>query len=113
MLPEQKYLYGIFLVAIAGIFLIGYGTSTAATAGIQIIHNGKPINNLEVRVYLPGYSNPATPNKILTTDGTGFAILSVSHDDLWSGNSVLYGFAVNGTSYSFSEPLTQIVEVSV
>lgn len=113
MRSEEKFGFSIFFVAICGIAVLGYSTSSVGTAGIQISHNGKPLNNLQVNVYLPGYANEASPQKVLTTDGTGIATFTVTQSNLWSGNSVKYGFSVNGTSYLFSEPLTQIVEVSV
>jgi hypothetical protein len=99
----------IFCVIFA---FLGYQFSPAATAGIQITHNGKPVDNLEVTIYLTSESY-RSPNQVSTTDGTGLVTFMVNHGDMWSGGSILYNFNYNGTGYSFSEPLTQIVEVSV
>ncbi len=103
---------GFFVFVILSIALFGYMISPATTAGIQITHNGKPINNLEVRVYLPGCQDTC-PVKVLTTDGTGIVTITITNSKIWGGGSILYDFGFNGTIYSFSEPLTQIVEVSV
>jgi hypothetical protein len=111
----MKGLTALFLITIGLLGLLIVCVSPAATAGIQITYDGKPIDNLEVRVYLSHSQSGSntSPDKIATTDGTGLVTININYGDLWQGGSILYDFGYNGIIYSFSEPLTQIVEVSV
>ncbi len=94
--------------------LLFWTQMTYATVGIQVMHDGKPVNNLEVRIYDTGYSYNRQLDGTFTTDGTGIVTYIVYNREVYGmGGTMLYDFTFMGTTYSFAGAKDQFLVESV